>query len=1094
MEDAMLKVLNFVSRKSGQNKKDTTADLQKRLDELSILNKMSIALSSGQDLYHLLRLLLEELKKLFVLDEFYIGIYNPETETVSFPIYFTDGRFIEVQPRNLRKQPGLTGAVIFSEKTLYIPDQNDPEVIQQYQPQDTGQRRNRSYIGIPLMLNNKVIGILSVQSIQPNIYTAQQIQLLETIAAQSAFAIEKARLFSELQDELEQRKNLIDELEIKSAEAETLHESLASIIGTFEFSEIIQRILDQIKRVIPYDTASVWRVEGNHQKLIGGRDLPPEFLIPDHELIVSETNSGLPVVRGEIPYALYNNVQEQRADFREPPHNYINSWLALPLKVKGTIIGLICLDGKNKNQFTTHHAKLAVTFANQVAIATDKALIFQEQNRRSKIIEALAEIANEIATTRDVIPALEKISQRALELLNANHVAIYLLQEDNVTLKPVTALGTYRTELLSHVVKAGEGITGNIFLNATPEIINDISSDHRRIRVPGTPADDAKFETLMSCPLILRGKSIGTINVWKLQQDGLFTETELNFLVSIANQASICIESGKLFQETNRQAQESAAIAEVIRDISSTLQLDMVLERIASYGMKLLHARTSAVYLSDPDNLRLHAIAALGLDAKEIKDYPLTLGSGILGNIALQNSGEIVNNPIDDPRAIIVKGTEQIPFEHIMGVPILLKDKHMGLLAVWRFGVGTEFTPRELEFLTSMARQAAVAIENARLYSEAQQELIERERAEQELSRLNLELEQRVEHRTIQLQEANLNLSHEKVRLEKYNRQRELMADMTDLLQASLSMEEASQIISTHLKLLFPNQDGALYLVTPSNTFEPVAIWGEEKSLDVIYGTNDCWGLRRGKPYRFGVGSPNPPCAHIGEEKPFYSLCIPLSAQGEGIGNLHISTRNNQDAEFVSEEEQRFIETIGDSISLAIANLRLREKLHFEAIRDGLTGLFNRRYLDETLPREIHRAERNNHPISVLMFDIDHFKKFNDTFGHDAGDVVLKSLAGLMLTGVRESDIACKYGGEEFTIILPDTPIEVAARRAESLRQEVSTMELHHNGHDLGKVTISIGVATYPQHGTTRDTLIKSADEASYKAKETGRNRVIVCQ
>jgi diguanylate cyclase (GGDEF)-like protein len=126
------------------------------------------------------------------------------------------------------------------------------------------------------------------------------------------------------------------------------------------------------------------------------------------------------------------------------------------------------------------------------------------------------------------------------------------------------------------------------------------------------------------------------------------------------------------------------------------------------------------------------------------------------------------------------------------------------------------------------------------------------------------------------------------------------------------------------------------------------------------------------------------------------------------------------------------------------------------------------------------------------MFDIDYFKKFNDTFGHDAGDGVLKSVAALMLTGVREGDIACRYGGEEFIFILPNTPLDIAARRAENLRHEVSMMELHHNGHNLGKVTISIGVATYPQHGTTRDTLIKSADEASYQAKETGRNRVVV--
>src|SRR5688500_13927474 len=145
-------------------------------------------------------------------------------------------------------------------------------------------------------------------------------------------------------------------------------------------------------------------------------------------------------------------------------------------------------------------------------------------------------------------------------MLNANHVAIYLLQEDNVTLKTVTAHGSYRNELLGHTRKVGEGITGNIFLNGKPEIINNTQEDSRRVIVPGTLAKEKKLESLMSSPLILRGKPIGVINAWRFKENGLFNESELNFLVGIAHQVTICIEAGRLFQETNRQAQEAAAI------------------------------------------------------------------------------------------------------------------------------------------------------------------------------------------------------------------------------------------------------------------------------------------------------------------------------------------------------------------------------------------------------------------------------------------------------------------------------------------------------------------------------------------------------
>lgn len=192
------------------------------------------------------------------------------------------------------------------------------------------------------------------------------------------------RMFGTIQDITEgkrieaEREGLIKELEIKNAESETLRESFAAIVGTFEFIEIIQRILDQIKRVIPYDSASVWTVDGDLQKFISGRNLPSAFLDADVEFITDETNSALPILKGEVPYILNNNVQEELADFKQEPHTYVNSWLAIPLKTRGKIIGLIALDGKQKDQFNEHHAQLAVTFANQVAIALENARLFTE--------------------------------------------------------------------------------------------------------------------------------------------------------------------------------------------------------------------------------------------------------------------------------------------------------------------------------------------------------------------------------------------------------------------------------------------------------------------------------------------------------------------------------------------------------------------------------------------------------------------------------------------------------------------------------------------------------------------------------------------
>ncbi len=208
------------------------------------------------------------------------------------------------------------------------------------------------------------------------------------------------RNFSQLQKELtdrkaaeEQKEELIRELEARNAESETLRESLASIVGTFEFDEIIEHILDQIRRVIPYDSASVWKVEGSLQKLMIGRCLPPLMMNGNIEFQTDETNSALPILAGKVPYILNNNVQEELADFHEEPHTYVNSWLAIPLKTRGKIIGIIALDGKEKGQFNEHHAELAVVFANQVAIALENSQLFtdlqNELSGREKLIQEL---------------------------------------------------------------------------------------------------------------------------------------------------------------------------------------------------------------------------------------------------------------------------------------------------------------------------------------------------------------------------------------------------------------------------------------------------------------------------------------------------------------------------------------------------------------------------------------------------------------------------------------------------------------------------------------------------------------------------------
>jgi diguanylate cyclase (GGDEF)-like protein/PAS domain S-box-containing protein len=339
-----------------------------------------------------------------------------------------------------------------------------------------------------------------------------------------------------------------------------------------------------------------------------------------------------------------------------------------------------------------------------------------------------------------------------------------------------------------------------------------------------------------------------------------------------------------------------------------------------------------------------------------------------------------------------------------------------------------------------------------------------------------------------ELQTANSSLTARLDELKQHNDEVGLLSEMGSLLQVCATDEEAYQIIRRQLILLFPSEAGALYIVQPSpNIVESCLHWGLESLDGEVFALEDCWALRRGRTH-LATASDNVFCSHIAPPAPNASLCVPLMAQSGILGVLHLRGRAG---EFIH-AKQHLARTVADTIALALANLTLRETLRQQSIRDPLTGLFNRRYMEETLARELARVTRTQHSLGIIMLDIDHFKHFNDTYGHTAGDTVLRELGGLLQANVRKEDIACRYGGEEFLLILPGTSLDMALQRAEQLRKKATEMRLVNEGQGLERMTLSAGGAIFPVHGTSADILIRSADAALYAAKQEGRNRVCV--
>jgi diguanylate cyclase (GGDEF)-like protein len=217
---------------------------------------------------------------------------------------------------------------------------------------------------------------------------------------------------------------------------------------------------------------------------------------------------------------------------------------------------------------------------------------------------------------------------------------------------------------------------------------------------------------------------------------------------------------------------------------------------------------------------------------------------------------------------------------------------------------------------------------------------------------------------------------------------------------------------------------------------------------------------------------------------------LPMIGQGETLGIISIEFPCKGEFDGPLQAQARLGVTAASQIALSLASLRLRENLRDESIRDALTGLFNRRFMHESLEREIMRARRKNHDLALLFLDIDHFKRFNDTFGHDAGDFVLQSVTDVLRNYFRGDDVACRCGGEEFAVILPESTARNAALRAEGLREVVHGLKLQYANTRLGPISISIGVAAFPEHCSTAQDLLKIADQCLYESKTNGRNRV----
>jgi len=620
-----------------------------------------------------------------------------------------------------------------------------------------------SWLAVPLRTRGNIIGLIALDGRNRDQFNKHHAELAVTFADQVALALENANLFTNLQSELEQRRELIEELKIINAEAETLRESLASIVGTFEFSEIIHRILDQIKLVVPYDSASIWRLDGMKQILIGERGLPGE--VPnDLEILIDEQNHAIQLFTGEKSFIIKHDVQSDPTFFRfhEPPHNYINSWLGVPLKTRGKVIGLIALDGKQTNQFNEHHAGLAVTFADQVAIALENAGLFsslqteleerkvliRELERKNAEAETLRESTAVVAATLEITETVQRILEQIKRVVQYDSASVWLYQEDHAFMVGSNELPS-GAELPGKYILSEDEPDHAFWKDNVPYILlDDIQEKYPGFRKP--PKN--YIHGWLTIPLHVRGSLTGFISL-DSRTPGKFTHHDAELALTFASQVSIALENARLFTDLQSELEERRKLiaelesknieSETLREstaiVAATLEKEETIDQILEQLERVVPYDSASVQLVDGNVLEI--VSSRGFPISEhAADNRFEINENEPAYPVLRNTVPYV---LFDDVQLHAPAFSEPPHDRIhawMAVPLKMKGKVVGIIALDGYTVG-QFTDRHARLAVTYANQVAIALENARLYSNLQADLAIRQNLISELESKNAELE-----------------------------------------------------------------------------------------------------------------------------------------------------------------------------------------------------------------------------------------------------------------------------------------------------------------------------------------------------------------
>jgi GAF domain-containing protein/CheY-like chemotaxis protein len=680
-------------------------ETEQRNAELAVVNEIGAALARQLDFQGIVDAVGDRVGQILGSGEIAIAILDPETNLISFPYWVEEG----VRDRNIEPFPlgvGLNSHVIRTNRPLRLSTADEHEAL--------GVRwvgvRTESYLAAPIRAADRVLGVLSVSDRQPNAFSEADERLLTTLASSMGVAFENARLFDET-------KRLLTDANERAAELAIINSVQQGLAAKLEMQAMYELVGDKIAEIFDAQTVDIALYDAVAETVTYRYSIErgkrfPDMTVPIGPISKLVLKTGKPIRMDDVDEWTAAHGMEQVVPAGEPA----KSVLFAPLIVGDEVQGHISLQNLDRTgAYTDSDERLLTTLASSLSVALENARLVEETRQRAAELAIVNDVGQAAASQLDLDRLIELTGEQLRTTFRADIVYVALLDEATRLIH-----FPYRTERGQAAprppLELGQGLTSRILVSREPLLMN--RAEHfSAIEQQGV---GTSVRSYLGVPILVGDKAIGAVSVQSIDEEGRFGEADTRLLSTIASNVGTAIRNAQLYQESQRRGLEMAELAEVGREISATLDLEGVLKRISERARELLEGDTSAVFLADPDGQTFRAIAAVGSDAEAIRADTIKLGEGIIGSLAVLGLPEVVNDVLQDPRAVQIPGVDDVQREERLAVaPLVGRQGVSGMMAVWRPGSGPLFGQSDLDFLVGLSQHANIAIENARLFSEA---------------------------------------------------------------------------------------------------------------------------------------------------------------------------------------------------------------------------------------------------------------------------------------------------------------------------------------------------------------------------------------